>query len=376
MKEITVWDLQTRIFHWSLVVCTLCAFVTADILIFFGIDLVNRDTWLHFHIGAGVAMGILLFFRILWGLQGPHHSRFSSLRLSPKELVVYFDTVRKNIKTSHTGHNPAASWSFLCIIVLGLSALISGVVVYGLDEGRGLLRPLYLGFHSLAEEFKLLHLGLAYAILAVILGHVSGVMLETVRHKTGIITAMFTGRKLSDEAEAPVTMSTPLTVISFGLVLSPLMVILYFANPTETRPQLSAGSPPLYKKECGTCHMAFSPNMLPEKSWIQMMATLQDHFGEDATIDDASKKEIEAFLVTNAAEKSHEEASIKFIRAIGANTPPLRITDITYWKKKHQQIPPEVYARGTINSKINCVACHKWAEYGSFEDGDIRIPRN
>lgn len=376
MKEIKVWDIQTRIFHWSLVAFTLCTLVTADFLRYFGIDLVNKDTWLLFHIGAGVAVAILLLFRILWGLYGPHYSRFSSLHLSLNELSAYFTAVVKNLKTSYTGHNPAASWSALSLTFIGLLAVISGVVVFGLDEGRGILKSLYVSFNAFSDTSKLLHLGLAYAMLAVVVGHVCGVMNETIRHKTGIITAMITGRKLSDDIEQEVPVSVPFTVISYVLVLSPMLVVLYFSNPTETKPLLNVAIPAVYKKECGACHMAFSPNMLPEKSWMVMMANLQDHFGDDASIDDSSKMEIEEFLVKYAAEKSLEEASIKFIRSIGSNSPPQKITDIAYWKDKHKQIPAAVYGHGLIKSKINCVACHKWAEYGSFEDSDIRIPRN
>ncbi|OGU16839.1 MAG: hypothetical protein A2076_00310 [Geobacteraceae bacterium GWC2_53_11] len=375
MKEIKVWDLQTRIFHWSLVVFILCTLVTADILRYFGIDLVNKDTWLAFHIGTGVAVGILLVFRILWGMCGPRYSRFSSLRLSLHELIDYFHAVIKNIKTNHTGHNPAASWSALCIIAFGLLAVLSGVVVFGLDEGRGMLRSLYADFHPFSGNMKLLHLGLAYALLGVVIGHVAGVLNETVRHKTGIITAMVTGKKLSDEAEMPFPAGAPLKLVSFTLVLSPLFAVVYFTGSMDTRQPLSLIIPSVYKKECGACHMAFAPNMLPEKSWKMMMADLQDHFGDDATIDDASKLEIEEFLVKNAAEHSLEEASVKFIRSIDPAHPPLRITDIPYWKEKHKLIDESTYRHGTIKSKINCVACHKWSEYGSFEDSDIRIPR-
>lgn len=375
MKEINVWDLQTRIFHWSLVIFVLCTMVTADILRYFGIDLVNKDTWLAFHIGTGVAVGILLTFRILWGLCGPHFSRFSSLRLSPHELIYYFQAVIKNIKTNHTGHNPAASWSALCIIAFGLLAVLSGVVVFGLDEGRGVLRSLYADFHPFSGNLKLLHLGLSYALLGVILGHVGGVLNETIRHKTGIITAMVTGKKLSDEAEVPFSAGTPLKLVSFTLVLSPLFAVVYFSSSMNTRQPLSLLIPSVYKKECGACHMAFAPNMLPEKSWKMMMADLQDHFGDDATIDDASKLEIEEFLVKNAAEHSLEEASVKFLRSIDPAHPPLRITDISYWKEKHKLIDEATYRHGAIKSRINCVACHKWSEYGSFEDSDIRIPR-
>jgi cytochrome b len=375
MKKIAVWDLQTRIFHWSLVVFTLCALVTADFLRIFGIVLVNKDTWLAFHIGVGAAVGILLAFRIFWGLFGPHYSRFNSLHLSLRELIIYLNFVRKNIKTAYIGHNPAASWTVLCIIALGLLAVISGIVVFSLDEGRGILSPMYATFHPYADKLKLLHLGLSYAMLAVICGHIGGVLNETIRHKTGIITSMFTGTKLSDEPEPALSIRANLKIISLIWVIAPIFAVLYFSISTGTSQPTNLVIPDIYKKECAACHMAFSPNSLPAASWKKIMANLRDHFGDDASINDASKKEIEEFLVKNAAELSFEEASIKFIRSIDMNNPPQRITDIAYWKEKHQKIDPAIYQRASIKSRINCVACHKWSEYGSFEDSDIRIPK-
>lgn len=374
MKEIKVWDIQTRIFHWSLVLFMLCTVVTADFLSFFGIDMVNKDTWLIFHIGTGVAVGLLLLFRIAWGLLGPHYSRFSSLHLSIQELFSYFKAVFKNEKTNYTGHNPAASWGTLGIITLGLLATLTGIVVFGIDEGRGILRFLYIDFFFYANQLKLLHLALSYLLLGVAFGHVCGVLNETIRHRTGIIPAMFTGKKLSEEPEVPIHIATPVRLLSYVWVLSPLGAILYLSSAMETKQPVKLSQPPVYKKECASCHMAFPPNTLPAESWKNMMATLQDHFGDDATIDDAAKKEIENYLVKNAAETSKEEASLKFIRSIGTGNPPERITDIPYWKKKHSPINQAIYLRSAIKSKINCVACHKLAEFGSFEDTDIRIP--
>lgn len=199
--------------------------------------------------------------------------------------------------------------------------------------------------------------------------------IETIMHRTGIIPAMITGKKLSDETERPLSTGMPLAMISFAWVVSPLFAAFFFSTAMETKQPMTLTIPPLYKKECASCHMAFPPNVLPAKSWKIMMADLQDHFGDDASIDESARKEIENFLVRNSAEQSLEEASIKLIRPIGKDNPPLRITDIPYWKEKHKSIRQAIYQRETIKSKINCVACHKWAEYGSFEDSDIKIPR-
>lgn len=376
MKQIKVWDLQTRIFHWSLVLFMLCTVVTADILSFFGIDLVNKDSWLIFHICTGVAVALLLLFRIFWGLCGPRFSRFTSMPLSITELTRYLKAVIRNERTNYTGHNPAASWSALGIITFGLLAVLTGAVIFGIDEGRGILRSLYLAYYSYAGLMKLMHLALAYLLLAIIIGHVCGVLNETVRHKTGIIPAMFSGMKLSDEDENPVETPTPLRLFSYLWVVSPLGAILYLSGSMETKQPAKLSVPPAYIKECAACHMAFPPNTLPAGSWKNMMANLADHFGDDASIDDASQKAIEEFLVKNAAETSREEASLKFIRSIGTENYPARITDIPYWKEKHRPIQPAIYQRNSVKSRVNCVACHKFAEYGSFEDGDIRIPKN
>lgn len=376
MKEIRVWDLQTRIFHWSLVVFVLCTFVTADMPRIVGLKTIDNDAWLSFHIGTGMAAGFLLAFRIFWGCFGPHYSRFGSLNLSPKDLVRYFGSVWRNVKTSYTAHNPAASWELIAVIVSGLLAVVTGILVFGLDERRGVLGFLYASYYPYAGSMKLLHLAISYLLLAVVLGHVAGVLLETVRHRTGIVSAMFTGKKLSDEPERPMSSGAPLAVLSFVWVGSPVFAAIYFAASLGTKQPVTFAIPPVYAKECGSCHMSFPPNALPAASWRTMMAQLQDHFGDDASIGEPERKEIEDFLVGNSAEHSLEEASIKFLRSIGNSAPPSRITEIRYWIEKHRSVRQDIYRRETVKSRINCVACHKWAEYGSFEDSDIKIPRN
>lgn len=273
MKEIKVWDLQTRIFHWSLAIFLLCTFVTADMPRIFGMKTLDKDAWLAFHIGTGAAAGLLLAFRIFWGFVGPYYSRFGSLHLSPKELIRYLDSVRKNIKTSWIEHNPAASWELILVIILGMLAVVTGVVVFGLDERRGVLGFLYGTYYPYADPMKLLHLGVSYILLAVIVGHVAGVLIETTRHHSGIIRAMITGKKPSDETERSLSTGTPLAVISFAWVTSPLLAALFFSTTMGTKQPTSLAIPPIYKKECGSCHMAFPPTALPAKSWRIMMGS-------------------------------------------------------------------------------------------------------
>jgi hypothetical protein len=57
----------------------------------------------------------------------------------------------------------------------------------------------------------------------------------------------------------------------------------------------------LYNTECGDCHMAFPPTMLPAASWQDMMRALDDHFGDDAELDAETTDQIAAFLVQYSA---------------------------------------------------------------------------
>jgi hypothetical protein len=143
---------------------------------------------------------------------------------------------------------------------------------------------LYGDFYRFADNLKVLHLGLTFALLAVIFGHISGVMIETIRHKTGIITAMFTGIKFSDEAEIPLPTGGLLKTVSFAWIIAIFPTVIYLISSMETKQPLNLTIPAIYKKECAACHMAFPPNALPAKSWKTMMENLQGHFGEDASM--------------------------------------------------------------------------------------------
>ena len=57
---------------------------------------------------------------------------------------------------------------------------------------------------------------------------------------------------------------------------------------------------PATGEECSACHMAYPPSLLPARSWSAIMTGLDDHFGENAMLDEATRAEIEAYL-TGAA---------------------------------------------------------------------------
>ncbi len=131
---------------------------------------------------------------------------------------------------------------------------------------------------------------------------------------------------------------------------------------------------PTYKEECGGCHFAYQPELLPSSSWDRILAGLEDHFGEFIELDPDSKKIIAEYLRANAAEHSSAKRAVKIMRSLGNRT-PLRITDIPYIREKHHEVPVNVLKRDSIGSLSNCVACHTTAEKGIYDDDYVVMPR-
>lgn len=129
-----------------------------------------------------------------------------------------------------------------------------------------------------------------------------------------------------------------------------------------------------YQAECGTCHFAYQPGLLPATSWRKLMGSLSDHFGENAELDAQTQQELATYLEQNAAEQSTTRRSAKIIDSIHGET-PLRISDVPYIRYKHGEIPARfITGNPQVRSLSNCAACHTRADTGSFSEREISIP--
>lgn len=105
------------------------------------------------------------------------------------------------------------------------------------------------------------------------------------------------------------------------------------------------------QKECGECHMAFQPGLLPAASWNRVMDGLTDHFGERASLPEAVAADIRAYLAGNAG------------RGDGRL---LRITEQRWWLHEHD-FRADIWRRKEVGSKANCEACHRLAGKGDYD---------
>jgi hypothetical protein len=114
--------------------------------------------------------------------------------------------------------------------------------------------------------------------------------------------------------------------------------------------------------------------LLPPASWKAILAGLENHFGEDASLDAETLNAIRTWLLAEAAKPWDVKPAHELRLANGA--PPLRMTDTPFWKKKHRHIPARVFNSPAVGGKVNCAACHRDADTGLFRRTAIAIPKH
>lgn len=132
----------------------------------------------------------------------------------------------------------------------------------------------------------------------------------------------------------------------------------------------------LYNDECGACHFAYQPGLLPKASWEKLMGAqaLADHFGENAELDDQTRLQLLDLLVKNAADDSSYKRSKKIMNSLQGDA-PLRITEVPYFKHAHHEIGEDMYkGNPDVKSLSYCNRCHQEADKGIYDDDTVMIP--
>lgn len=129
---------------------------------------------------------------------------------------------------------------------------------------------------------------------------------------------------------------------------------------------------PLYEEECGSCHMAYPAGLLPADGWQKNLQNLDDHYGENAEVDDATLQQLQQYLVVASQQRQGDYR--KMFRNLGSEI-PARITELPYFRHEHDEIPLRyVSGNDKVGSFSQCNACHKRAQQGDFDEDNVDIP--
>ena len=366
MQKSYIWSIPTRVFHILFIVFILLTFISAE-----------EDRWLDYHAVVGYAVLILLLFRVFWGLIGPRYSLFKDFPIGKQNTKEFLNNIFQE-KQKYIGHNPLASYVMIAMFIVAFLTIVTGVLAFGIQEGKGVLSFLNDSFFKKMELFEELHEFLSSLFIALIIAHMLGILIDRLLHKKHeTLNSIVTGYKVTQENES-IKLNIYQKIFSLIMFIFFIGFIIFnFYKPNNIliaskyeQMDYSAKNE-LFVSECASCHTLYPPNLLPKKSWQLIMSDLENHFGDDASIDEESNKQILAFLLNNSAEVSTSEASWNFLNSID-NKDIIALSDTTYWKNTHKDIPKEFYENENIKTKANCKACHSDIEKGFIEDANIK----
>lgn len=143
-----------------------------------------------------------------------------------------------------------------------------------------------------------------------------------------------------------------------------LLALALTQTAMADRLPLPASTPPAYAVECGSCHLAYPPQLLTAPDWQRLMAQLDSHFGSDASIAPEVRRQLENFLAANAGSASR----------LGAAGDPPRISQTARFVRKHRELQAGDWKNPQVRSPANCEACHTRAGEGRFSEREIAMP--
>ena len=172
---IRVWDPFVRSFHWALAASFAVAWISSE----------NME---GVHDAAGYIAGGLVLLRILWGFAGPRYARFAQFVRRPGTVIDYLRAIGRGSERRYIGHNPAGG----AMIVVLLAAVVATAV-----SGWLLTTDAFWGSTVMQRGHSLF----AHGVLALVVLHLAGVALASLRHHENLVRAMVVGLKRPAEPD-------------------------------------------------------------------------------------------------------------------------------------------------------------------------------
>jgi len=169
MHRIPVWDIFVRVTHWAI-----AALAIGELTIF-------DEDW-AIHRWAGYVILALVVLRLVWGLIGSRHARFSAFPPSLQAAREHMAGLRCGVHSPYLSHNPLGA---LMAYNLWASMIVAGMTGIAITNGSFWGISLVEGLHALAANW----------ILVSVILHVGGIIFETRRSNVNLVRAMINGSK-------------------------------------------------------------------------------------------------------------------------------------------------------------------------------------
>jgi cytochrome b len=191
-QRIRVWDLPTRIFHWTLAVLVVFSFATGKI----------GGGWMAWHLKSGYAILALVLFRLAWGFVGSESARFARFLRGPRAALAYARDLLAGRHPAFAGHNPLGGWM---VVAMLLAVLLQAATGLFSDDEIATQGPLAVKVaNETVSRMSAIHSWWEWAIVALVVLHVCAIAAYRWKWNVRLAGAMLHGRM-----EAPGAVAAP-----------------------------------------------------------------------------------------------------------------------------------------------------------------------
>jgi len=230
LKEYPVWDRTTRWFHWINALAVI-GLIGVGLMIFYSKELgVSTDGKILLkiiHVYIGYVFCLNLLWRLVWAFIGNKYARWKAMLPGGngfmKALREYKAGFRSGQIQYYQGHNPAAKLMITLLLLLLMTQAITGLILAGTDiyyppfgqiikawvaedaSNLEAVKPYskvnvneeqFAEMRAFRKPFIIVHVYAFYLLLIAIVLHIGAIVITEIKERSGLISAMFTGRKV------------------------------------------------------------------------------------------------------------------------------------------------------------------------------------
>ena len=230
MSEYKVWDRTTRWFHWINFLSVLGLIGVGTVILYnkkLGLSTDGKVLLKTIHVYIGYLFCINLLWRFVWGFIGNRYARWRTLLPGGKG---YFQAIVRYTKgfisgkaPGYAGHNPLGKLMIAALLLFLFLQGATGMVLAGTDiyyppfgstmktwiavdsAKTDVIKPYskenvdevkYKEMKAFRKPFIETHESLYFILITLIILHIAAAIITDIRERNGIISAMFTGRKV------------------------------------------------------------------------------------------------------------------------------------------------------------------------------------